>query len=98
MLGLFKLLFEERSLPPDKVENYAAQFSLVVVSVIIDHAKSRLSEEEKRELDSLIATKKFDKAASLVQGKYDNREWEALIDAHVSPVLDSYFEEVLQKA
>lgn len=96
MLGLFKLLFEDRNLPSEKVESYATGFALIVISVIIEKSRERLSEEESRELDELITAKRFDRAAELIQGKYEDFEWENLIDAHVSPVMDSYFAEVVK--
>ncbi|MGE5392952.1 MAG: hypothetical protein ACM3NH_04375 [Candidatus Saccharibacteria bacterium] len=98
MLGLFKLLFEDRNLPPDKVDSYATGFALIVVSVIIEKSRDRLSDEESREVNQLIAAKSFDRVANMIQGKYEDREWEALIDSHVSPMMDSYFKEVIQNS
>jgi len=90
-------LFEGYNLSHEEVKKYTAEILSVSMLHIIGASESKLSEDDKIKVQDLLTQQKALEALDLVHSKYENGEWDNLLEQQMKPVIQSYFKEILSK-
>ncbi|MDP3793928.1 MAG: hypothetical protein Q8R07_04200, partial [Candidatus Uhrbacteria bacterium] len=90
-------LFQNRGLKEADIQKLATDFGGIAFLKLMAVGSARLSEQDQADLKNLWEEKKMDEAFKMIREKYSDSEWDALVDQEISPLLDSYLQEVYQE-
>jgi hypothetical protein len=68
----------------------------ILMTTVINAAPNRFSSEEKKKLQELAQSNKYQNIAEELQKQFSEEEWNELISEKINPILKSYEEEVLE--
>jgi len=94
MKDFFKKIFEKRGLSEDGINQMYLDFSAVVILTLIGVSKEKLNTTETEQASKMMEDKKIDDLFKMIQSKYSSEEWATMISEHITPICESYIEEV----
>jgi len=95
MKELFKKMFAEQGLDEDTINKFYLEFASIVLVTLVGISKDKLNATEVAQVPKMIENKKIEDIFNLIQSKYSPEEWQKMITEHITPICESYVEEVV---
>ncbi len=95
-MNFFDQLFEGVNLTDEEKIKCSLQFSVVVIVTLLKKLEQKLSEAEKKQVETWDKEQKYEELVSFIRSKYSNEEWEVVLKKDVQPLVDSYISEVIE--
>ncbi len=92
---MFKKFFAGKGVTDSQIEDYAKDFTVVAVLTLLGATEERLDETDRETIKGLWLDGKLDDIVRMVKERYTADQWQAIVNAHIKPLLDDYFKKIL---